>query len=155
MQFTTDLPCTPLTKQWIETKYGDPFNLDRKNHVGCYLLSLIEKPGYKLPAKQYPQSITVLISENIYARNGIIFTPQAQLSFSNYIHKIVFSQFFNYLESIEHINTGRKVKIKEKIDAFCEANDLPEGILAYETLKKAWYRKRKSEQLKHSQPITK
>lgn len=138
----TDLGCTPLTKHWIEAKYGTPFVLNKKNHTGRYLLSLISKPTHRLPLCQFPTSIKVLISESIYVRNGVIFTPDAQRDFDNYIHDLIYDRLFSTQHFLEQLKLEKRVKIKQSIEAFCNAENLPEGVLAYDTVKKRWYRER-------------
>lgn len=153
MRLKTDLGCTPLTKHWLQKEFGAPFVLNKQSYIGKYLLSLISKPTHLYPKTNYPTSIQVIISENIYARNGIIFTPDAERDFNNFIHDQVYDRFFSSQAFLANLNLNSKVKIKESIEAFLNAEELPEGILAYDTIKKRWYRKRNATQKIKNQPV--
>lgn len=142
VKIKTDLGCTPLTKHWLTAKYGAPFVLTKKNPTSRYLLSLISKPTNYIPKPVFNTSIQVIISESIYARNGVIFTPQAQRDFDKYVHDLIYDRLFCTQQFLSQLQLDKRVKIKQSIEAFCAAENLPEGILAYDTVKKRWYRER-------------
>lgn len=142
MHIRTDLGCTPLTKFWIASKYGVPYKLNQKTNLGKYIFEQLGRPGTSVPENKYKDSIQLIITDRIYARGGVILSPFAQTLINRFVRDEVYSLFFSTVQVVQELDQTKSTKIKDAIDGFCNVHNLPEGVLAYETIKKAWYRER-------------
>jgi len=142
MLVQTDLGCTALTKVWLEKKLGSPAKVNRKTIWGKFILNEIEKPLNSYPPTKYPHVLKLQITENFYARRGVILTPDAERNINILIRDHIHDLFFESIEFLNEMQSGKKVKITRAIHTFMERLQLTENEIMCETIKKSYYRKR-------------
>ena len=136
------MPCSELVKFVLEKNFGrgkdKHLYLDNTSTTGKFFYKCIENPCNKHDRdyKGYPCSVTVIISENVFIKKGILLTPTDIISFNTFVTKLVYQAVWLYIEAREDASV-KHVTAKRLMDEFCVKYGYSEDILSYERLKKA------------------
>ncbi len=155
MEVRVNLHCTKLTNYWLISKLGSPIVLSRSTHYGKYIISFLNKTGSRYKPTNYDHTLPLIIPSDMFSRNGFYLSSDAQREINSFVRNYVYEMFFSQPVFLENLTNLHKYKMKEIIQAFCHAHDLPESVLAFETMKRNWNRAQNKPKPSDSQSIRK
>lgn len=142
MTFALHIPVKPHVRKYLIKVFGsDSFHLVKGNHILLMINRMMERPpfGWR-PRKVDTCKVTVIISDDTSRRVPGIYISEANIkTFNNYIADLMRSELY-YTVDAGLKYTGQD--IKDLIMEFREKYDIQESDLAFETMKKMYYRYR-------------
>lgn len=96
-------------------------------------------------AGKYYHKVEILLAEGIYLRHGWELTPTAVVEFNNWLEDVLKNRFMVHVDALTRFGIKKAVAIRD----FQDAQNFPEDVWHFETLKKYHDRKeQKRQQLK-------
>lgn len=149
VKFSVEIPVEAYLKKFILKKLGcEPYVLANDNYIGQVLLSKLRKKDCTYKQIKPTGTTFKFIIPNKYAENfGVcIINEQNIRNFVRWAEVAFREELFVWMESRFSLKEELDIdiKIKNSIISFCKSYDIAEDEFAYETLKKAIYRRFKS-----------
>lgn len=144
--FKVEIPVDPYLKKYLLKKLGhEPYVLSSKNHIGRVLLSHLKKKDKDTrPLKPTGVTYKFIIPNDYVAKFGLcLITEDNVRGFIAWADNCFKDELFVWMESRLSMKEECDVRVKTKnsILSFCKSYGITEDEFAYESLKKAVYRK--------------
>jgi len=142
-----EIAVKPIVKIYLENKFkSSEIPLKCDTPIGKYFYSLLKDACTLYGKKQkYKQSCVFLIQERVIFRKGSIIDDNGVIQFNTFIEDLAKEAFF---DEIEKNLEGGILEIREAIYKAQEKFNFDEQTYSYAAIKQAFYRKRKSTEIK-------
>ena len=148
-EITITIPIKPHLKKMIaRTKKVDPFTISMGK---CFYSGIIYQPLLKhsirvkaKDTKKFTEQLPIVIPSDLAKENRFTWDARTLAFIDSALSGIFEDKLFMYLDD----NCFEKGDIQTYINRFMDNYDITEDDIQYETLKKMYYRKRKSANLK-------
>lgn len=108
MLYTIHFPCFTFVKKYLESKYGSPIHIKKKDKFGKLVILALERyPKRFDKAPDLGDSIPLQVSEDIYCKKGLFLSKDSILAINDLIYDELFDEICNYLNNINN-NLGIK-----------------------------------------------
>src|SRR3989304_762290 len=150
MAITSEISVENHVRAYLLKRYGkEPFRFTKTDHIGKNFYSIVNDQStehdadlFRKKLKPYPAFVMVEISENLYLKNGLLYTETGIREFNNYVSEHIYEILFTTMDFTQEFMGQKKYKYNEALMKFCELQGLDEDNFQYERIKKAWYRHR-------------
>lgn len=157
MSFKVKLHATPKVKNYLESQYSELVVLNRKDPIHRFILEQLSKSSSRFDKrinveKTYTEEVNMTVSEDIFFRQGHSFTPTAVSAINTYINSLVNRELFLALDVALNTNFNEPKIIRRAILSYCDRLGLDPDIFKYDSLKRAYLRKRESRKTTPKKP---
>ena len=139
---TITIPCKPLVSKYIKHEHGPEVKLDRNTAVGKYFLGLVSKDYERHEnyqnIEQFSDQLSILISEDVHARNGHLLSHTNIVEFNEYITQVVHRRLFDVIDAYKEAN--HRGFITEGLKGFYKKFGIAEEEFSYGAAKMAYHR---------------
>ena len=139
---TVQVPVKRYVRRFLETRYGTPALLNRTDAVGKYFFELVDRPTQekdkRYQNKNFPELITIQLTESIFLQRGFVLTPTNVVAFNNFVEdhiEMAMEYFIGGIVAGEKRN-GYRIKKVDAYEEFLNKIQLNFDDLPYDTLKK-------------------
>lgn len=144
---TIQIPVKAHVYKYLTSQFGPAMTLSRSHSVSLLLMHLLKRNSsdkqYDYVTKSYENSYTVQITKGfVFDRGACYLSSYSVMQLNNFVDDLIKAQFFNFMEFA--LATG--MMRRDAIYKFRERYGFEEHELAFETLKKAYYRHERSQQ---------
>ena len=138
-KITFDLPVKKHVRSFLESKFGNPCFIERREPEGKYFYALLAKQskGHDSEFAEYSSTIRVGLTISMHFRHGSIMTPTAVIEFNNYIDEHIKKEQRSYIHTQVTYN---QMEIKRAVELFQQDYGFQEDDYAAETIRKDYYR---------------
>jgi len=139
------IPVKAHVYKYLTRQFGPDMTLSRSNSVGLLLMHLLKRNSndkqYDYVTKSYENSYTVLIPKPFVFNRGIRYlSTYSAMQLNNFVDDLIKEQFFTFME----LQLSAGMIRRDAIYKFRERYGFGEDELAFDTLKKAFYRHERS-----------
>ncbi len=147
MKIQITIAVKPVIKKYLSSKVKtDPLILSKTHAYGIFLYHCLvrisdkNRPAYaEVDIEKYPESIKVVISEDMWRRKGWYIHSQKQADFNKFVAKILDEEFHYYMDIQTQDNHQ---KIYTSFLKFREKYDFTEDDMPIKTMEKNYERYR-------------
>jgi hypothetical protein len=147
MKIEIRIAVKPVIKKYLSFKVQtDPLILSKTHAYGIFLYHCLvrisdkNRPAYvEVDTIKYPDSIQVMISEDMWRRKGWYIHSQKQADFNKFVAKLIDEEFHYYMDIQTQDN---KQKIYSSFLKFREKYDFTEDDMPIKTMEKNYERYR-------------
>ena len=144
MEFKISIPVSNLVNAYLINKFRRPsyagqIILNQSSYEGKYFFSLLGKEDNKKKVKtEYPQTLQVCITEDVWLKSNVSITPISVIRFNRFISEQVHSMLHIYVDA--QIDLQKKINVSASIKKFLSQYKFTEDSFAFETAKKSYQR---------------
>lgn len=139
-----DVPTKPYIKAWMHAELGEKPVMSQSHHIGSKFVDLLErKSNYQktiYSADHYPATVRVYINKHCFNKKGCHIHETNILAFNNYMESYLKSQVRFMLDVYFEMTKS----VEASIEIMRDRIGIPEEHFPYDTVKKDYYRYRKS-----------
>jgi hypothetical protein len=140
---TVKLPTHTYLKKFLSQEtdtYSGELKVSTTNSWGVALLKILgKKEPFKSDfQKQYTDSLTFSISENLYSRTGFHVSNQNVIFFNTFLRDQFHNAMFNHVTL--NIRNNPKLKIENELKAYLAIYNITENDRSLETILKSYIR---------------
>jgi hypothetical protein len=148
------IPVKAHVYKYLNSQFGLSMTLTKSHSVGLLLSHLLKRNSkdkqYEYVLQSYEKSYTVDIPKGFVFNRGVRYlSTYSVMQLNNFVDDLIKAQFFTFMEL--HLAAG--VMRRDAIYKFRERYGFGEDELAFETLKKAYYRHERSQRALDVVPV--
>ena len=142
MAVEIEIPVKLYIKRYLNVKYGEPANLNRKDLEGSFLYELIEDPRQERDkeAGTYNHTLRVLLPDRVLMRKGHYLTPTQTTNFNCFMERYIKIEMRSHIDLI--LRKHPETEIRDAIYDYQQHYKLFDDFFPFDSIKKDYYRYR-------------